>query len=306
MKERITAMKSNLKKLFSLLLCLALTLSLTAAFADGTWTLTCPNGAPALSVATIAVARPDDFTFIAADTIPAAFASAEADFIIAPVNVGAKLFKAGKSGYRLAAVITWGNLVFASQRENFSLEDLKEHKLTLFGADTINASVALYALKQYGIEPELADPLAGAAETKALLETDPEAIVLTAEPMFTAAKVANDKITGIHINELLDNGYTQAGLFVRPETLEKNPELVTAALTEIEESCALCESDPDKVAEALKALEMKFPKAAIPGCSISFVPAAQAKRLVEVTVEIDPAQFGGEDPADGFYYGLEE
>ena len=93
---------------------------------------------------------------------------------------------------------------------------------------------------------------------------------------------------------------------MRPETLEKNPELVTAALTEIEESCALCESDPDKVAEALKALEMKFPKAAIPGCSISFVPAAQAKRLVEVTVEIDPAQFGGEDPADGFYYGLEE
>ena len=224
----------------------------------------------------------------------------------APVNAGAKLFKAGKSTYRLAAVITWGNLVFASQRENFSLEDMKEHKLTLFGADTINASVALYALKQFDIEPELADPLASAAETKALLETDPEAIVLTAEPMFTAAKVANDKISGIHVNELLDNGYTQAGLFVRAETLAQNPDLVTAALAEIEESCGLCTSDPDKVTEAMAALEMKFPKAAIPGCSISYVPASQAKRLVEATVEIDPAQFGGEDPADEFYYGLEE
>ena len=299
-------MKSNLKKLFSLLLSLALMLSLSAAFAEGTWTLTCPNGAPALSVATVAAARPDDFTFITADTIPAAFASAEADFIIAPVNVGAKLFKAGKSNYRLAAVITWGNLVFASQRENFSLEDLKEHKLTLFGADTINASAALYALKQFGIEPELADPLASAAETKALLETDPEAIVLTAEPMFTAAKVANDKISGVHVNELLDNGYTQAGLFVRAETLAQNQEEVTNALAEIEDSCSLCTSDPDKVIEAMATLEMKFPKAAIPGCSISYVPAAQAKRLVEATVEIDPAQFGGEDPADEFYYGLEE
>ncbi len=306
MKERKPNMKSNLKKLFSLLLSLALMLSLSAAFAEGTWTLTCPNGAPALSVATVAAARPDDFTFITADTIPAAFASAEADFIIAPVNVGAKLFKAGKSNYRLAAVITWGNLVFASQRENFSLEDLKEHKLTLFGADTINSSAALYALKQFGIEPELADPLASAAETKALLETDPEAIVLTAEPMFTAAKVANDKISGVHVNELLDNGYTQAGLFVRAETLAQNQEAVTNALAEIEDSCNLCTSDPDKVIEAMATLEMKFPKAAIPGCSISYVPAAQAKRLLEATVEIDPAQFGGEDPADEFYYGLEE
>ena len=299
-------MKSMMKKLFALALSLALILSLTAACAEETWTLTCPNGAPALSVATVAAARPDDFTFITADTIPAAFASADADFIIAPVNVGAKLFKAGKSDYRLAAVITWGNLVFASQRENFSLEDMKENKLTLFGAETINASVALYALKQFDIEPELADPLASAAETKALLETDPEAIVLTAEPMFTVAKVANDKISGIHINELLDNGYTQAGLFVRAETLAQDPDLVTAALAEVEESCSLCESDPDRVAEAMAALEMKFPKAAIPGCAISYVPASQAKRLVEATVEIDPAQFGGEDPADEFYYGLEE
>ena len=306
MKERNTVMKKNLRKLCALLLALALATGLSAAFAEDTWTLTCPNGAPALSVATLAAARPDDFTFIAADTIPAAFASAEADFIIAPVNAGAKLFKAGKSTYRLAAVITWGNLVIASQRENFSLEDLKDNTLTLFGADTINASVALYALKQFGYEPELADPLAGAAETKALLETDPDAIVLTAEPMFTAAKAANDKITGIPVNDLLDNGYTQAGLFVRAETLAQAPDTVNAALAEIEESCGLCESDPDRVVEALGALDMKFPKAAIPGCAISYVSAAQAQRLVEVTVEIDPAQFGGGSPDEAFYYVPQE
>ena len=291
-----------MKKLIALLLSLALILGLSAAFAEGTWTLTCPNGAPALSVATLAAARPDDFTFIAADTIPAAFAAAEADFIIAPVNAGAKLFKAGKSTYRLAAVVTWGNLVIASQRENFSLEDLNGNKLTLFGADTINGSVALYALRENGIEPELADPLAGAAETKALLETDPDAIVLTAEPMFTAARAGNDRITGFPVNDMLENGFTQAGLFVRAETLEKDPELVDSALAEIEESCGLCDSDPDKVVEALGVLEMKFPKAAIPGCAIHYVDASQAQRLVEATVEIDPAQFGGDIPADEFYF----
>ena len=300
-------MRRHLKKLFTLLLALVLVLNLSAVFAEDTasWTLTCPNGAPALSVATLAAERPDDFTFIAADTVPAAFASAQADLIIAPVNAGAKLFRAGKSTYRLAAVITWGNLYIASQRENFSPEDLKTAKLTLFGAETINASVALYALKANGVEPELADPLAGAAETKALLETDPEAVVLTAEPMFSAARAGNDRITGIAVADLLKaadmTGYTQAGLFVRAETLEAHPDTVAAALDAVKASCGLCESDPDRVAAALSTLDMKFPKAAIPGCAIRYVSAAEARPELEKTVAIDPAQFGGEAPADDFY-----
>ena len=85
MKERKQKMKNNLKKLFALLLSLAMVLSLSAAFAEGTWTLTCPNGAPALSVAILAAEHPENFTFISADTIAAAFTTAEADFIIAPI-----------------------------------------------------------------------------------------------------------------------------------------------------------------------------------------------------------------------------
>ncbi len=305
-------MKKMMSKLTLLLLALTLVFSLGAAQAEEpeyALTLTCPNGAPALSVAILAAEHPENFTFISADTIAAAFTTAEADFIIAPVNAGAKLYKAGKSTYRLAGVVTWGNLYFASQRENFSLEDLKSNPLTLFGPDTINASVALYALKQNGIEPVLADPLAGAAETKVLLETDPEAIVLTAEPMLTSAMVNNDKITAISVNDLLSqagiDGYTQAGLFVRAETLEQHPDAVNEALVLIEGSANQCDDNPDAVAEALGKLDMKFPKPAISKCAVNFVYAAQARPYVEATVAIDPAQFGGELPADDFYYYAE-
>jgi hypothetical protein len=31
--------------------------------------------------------------------------------------------------------------------------------------------------------------------------------------------------------------------------------------------------------------------------------AKEAKELIEKTVAVDPAQFGGEVPADDFYYG---
>ena len=82
-----------------------------------------PSGAPALALAAMAVNEPEAYTFVAADTIAAEFAGNNADFIIAPLNAGAKLYKAGKSTYKLGAVVTWGNLYFASQKADFALED---------------------------------------------------------------------------------------------------------------------------------------------------------------------------------------
>ena len=287
---------------------IALMFLFAGAFAeDMTWKVVAPNGAPALSVAVMAAENPDSYSFITPDTIGAAFASSEADFIIAPVNAGAKLFKAGKSAYKLGAVVTWGNLYFASQRPDFSPEDISGSKLVLFGADTINASVALYALAGKGIEPQTTDALSGAAETKAVLESDPEAIVLTAEPMLTAAKSNLEQISAYSVNDLLKeaagmDGYAQAGVFIRSETITANPEKVKSFLEDLKQSADLCESDADKVAEALSALDMKFPKPAIGKCAIRFVSAADAREMVEKTALIDISQFGGELPADDFYY----
>lgn len=300
-----------MKRMVTVFLAILLVLACSFASADEyIWHAAVPNGAPALSVATVAAEKPEQFTFITADTVAAEFTKAENDFIIAPVNAGAKLFKAGKSTYQLAAVVTWGNLYFASRREGFVTEDMAKYPVTLFGAETINASVALYALRQNGIEPVLADALAGAAETKAVLETDAEAIVLTAEPMLTAAKKTAENITAYAVNDLLKtasgmDGYTQAGLFVRAETLEKHPEEVKEVLSLISASCAKCTEAVDEVAAALTALEMTFPKPAIASCAIRYVAAADAREMLEKTVQIDPAQFGGDLPADEFYYAAE-
>ena len=72
------------------------------------------------------------------------------------------------------------------------------------------------------------------------------------------------------------------------------------------ESCEKCTSDVNAVAEAAVALEIlpKVPVAlkAIPGCAIRFVAAAEAKEQIEITANIDLTQFGGEVPADDFYY----
>ena len=307
-----------MKKTICILLAVLLLAGIAAAaFAEediSAFRIAAPGGAPALALAVLAAENPENYSFVAAETIAAEFANETADFIIAPINAGAKLYKAGKSDYRLAAVVSWGNLYFASQKEGFRAEDINGAELVLFGENTINASVALFALEKNGIVPAKVDYLAGAANTQTLLLTDETAIVLTAEPALTAAGIKNERVSGCAVNALLKEaagleGFAQAGLFVRAETLAEHPEAVKAYLALVKEAAAKCTEDPDAVAEAAVALEIlpnvKVAKSALPNCAIRYVSAAEAKEQVEQTAGIDLSQFGGAVPADDFYYEAE-
>ncbi len=306
-------MKKGLIIFTALVLCLFVFCAATAEDAVR-FTVASPNGAPGLALATIAAENPDNFTYVAADTIAAEFAGEKADFIIAPVNAGAKLYKAGKSTYRLAAVVTWGNLYIASQKTDFSLNDISSGTLTLFGENTINASVALFALRENGITPAETVYLAGAANTQSLLLSDPEAIVITAEPALTAARIKNENITAYAVNELYEkatgfSGYTQAGLFVKKETAEQYPEQVKDFLLLAAEAAEKCSTDVNLVAEAAVQLEllpnMKVATLAIPNCAIRYLSAAEARKQIETTANIDLQQYGGAVPEDDFYYEYE-
>ena len=304
-----------MKKIFALILSLALVLGCGAvSMAEApAMKLSAPAGAPALVVATLAAESPDNYTFLDASTIGAEFQKNEADFIIAPINAGAKLFAAGKSTYRLAAVVTWGNLYFASQLEGFSLESMNGADITLFGENTINASVALAALGAKGIVPASVNYLAGASETQAELLSNAQAIVMTADPAVTAAKIKNDKVTSISVQDILNevygmDGYAQAGLFVRAETAESSPEAVAEYLNAVKESADRASNDVSAVAEAAVALEIlpnaKVAAAAIPGCNIRYAASADAREDIEKTAAFDLVQFGGDLPEDDFYFSV--
>ena len=302
-----------MKKILSLVLTalLALSICFSAGAETSALTLTCPSGAPALAVAAMAAEHPENFSFIAADTIAAEFASENADFIIAPLNAGARLYKAGKSTYKLCAVVSWGNLYFASRKADFQLSDINGADLTLFGENTINASVALFSLAQNGIVPASVSYLASAANTQSLLLSDENAIVLTAEPALTAARMKNDAVIAYALNDLYkaatgNDGFAQAALFVKAATLESQPEAVAEYLLQVEQAAAACTDQPDAVAEAAVALEIlpnvKVALAALPNCAIRYVAALDAKEQIETTAGVDLTQYGGDVPADDFYY----
>ncbi len=302
-----------MKKLITIILTLALALSCAALTLaeDAGLKLSAPTGAPALAVAAMAAEHPENYTFLDASTIGAEFQKNEADFIIAPINAGAKLFRAGKSTYQLAAVVTWGNLFFASQKADFSADSLNGADLTLFGENTINASVVLAVLEAKGIVPASVNYLAGAAETQAELLSNPDAIVVTADPAVTAAKVKNANVKTLSVEEMLKealdmDGYAQAGLFVRAETAAEKPEEVAAYLEAVREAAGRAETDVAAVAEAAVTLEIlpnaKVAEAAIPGCHIRYEEAAAVKAEIEKTAAFDLSQYGGEVPADEFYF----
>ena len=300
-----------MKKILAFAISALLTVNLVAQDAEKIIKVSSPNGAPSIALASLAEKNPENYTYVAAETISAEFVGNKADFIIAPVNAGAKLYKMGKSSYKLAAVVPWGNLFFASQRKNFKLKDIKKHGVTLFGENTINSSVALSVLDKNKIKAKDVDYLAGAANTQSLLLSDADAIVLTAEPALTAAKMKKQNITAYALNDLYKkatgfDGFTQAGLFVRAETAQNNPEAVREYLKLAEESCAKCTNDVSSVAKACAELKIlpnaKIAESAIPNCAIRYMSARDAKAQVEETAKIDLKQFGGTLPAEDFYY----
>lgn len=271
-----------------------------------------PNGAPGLALAVLAEKNPENYTYVAAEVISAEFANNVSDFIIAPVNTGARLYKTGKSSYKLAAVVTWGNLYFASQKKNFKIEDIEESGVFLFGENTINASVALASLEKNKINVGNVRYLGSAAATQSLLLSDKEAIVLTAEPTLTAAKIKNQNITSYSLNDLYKkatgfDGFAQAGLFVRSATLEKNPQAAADFLEKARESCAKCSDALSEVVSAAVKLRL-LPNAmiaerAVPNCAVRYMSASDAREQIEAVANIDLAQFGGGIPSDDFYYG---
>lgn len=282
-------------------------------------TLAAPNGAPAICVASLAKQNSDNYSFVEAETISTELASktapaVNADFVIAPINAGAKLFKAGKSKYKLAAVVTWGNIYFVSRKADFKLEDINNNEITMFGNGTSNAAVANYVLAQKNIVPSNVEYKATAALVQAEIvkEENINNIYLCAEPAITALKVAKKiDVVSYSVYDLYKeltnaDGYAQAGLFVNPSAAEAKKDIVNKYIEEVEKSSQKCSTNLDDVAQICADLKIlpnyAIAKQAIPSCKVRFVKALDAKADIEKTANLDLSTFGGSLPVEEFYY----
>lgn len=272
-----------------------------------------PGGAPAIAISELATTYQNDYEIdfgLGADALQPLFVNKSKDVIIAPINLGAKLYTKNAE-YKLAAVLTWGNLFFASQKEDFTLSSMNDSDVFFFGEGTVNDVVVKYVLKEKNIVPKSITYLASTAATQEKLLTNSDSIVLIAEPSLSVAKTNNAGIKSISVQELYkevsgNNEFPQAGCFVSTKTINEHKGVVNEFLKRLEVSASKCATDTETVAGYAEALELGGKKAiltkAIPNCNINFVKAKNAKAQLEFAVSINSALFGGSNPVEEFYY----
>lgn len=274
-------------------------------------TIIAPSGAPGVALAELATSHGEDYNIElnkTADVLKAAFTSEEADVIIAPINLGVTFYNKS-SDYQIASVLTWGNLYFAKQGDSLSIEDLNGKNLILFGEGTINDVIVKKVLADNNIT--LGDEttyLADTQKTNAQLISNPEAIVLVAEPILSAAKMQK-QIATISVQDLYSEAsglsYPQAACFIKKETALNHKKIVDKFIDELAESVDMCQSDVTQVAQYAENLELgkaSILTNAIPNCNINYKKAIDVKSAIEKVANLKLPMFGGKLPDDEFYY----
>lgn len=254
-----------------------------------------PTGAPALATIGAYVDGIADVTYVdGTDVLQAAFVNPnpEYDVILAPSNLGAKLAEAGKTEYRMEAVITWGNLYLVGT----SADALSQPgTLAAFGENAVPQIVFDMAMQDFVPVPEVVY-YNSVAEAQAALLSGKATCALLAEPAATAT-IAKAKEAGTELQIIMDlqsewqkttktEGYPQAAIFVREnqsEDVEKGIEqFLTTTQTFLSQADDNSADELSALVEQVGADQLGVPSAQIvsktwSGMNLSYKPAAEVK-----------------------------
>ena len=297
-----------MKKILSLFTIIFTLFFFVSCSSDYKMTIVGPSGAPSIAVAQLAK-ESEDYEFnlgVDPTLLQSYFVNNSVDAIIAPINLGSKMYT-NNQNYVLASILTWGNLFFASQQE-FTLSDLNNKDVIFFGENTINMAVVNYILSQNNITPNITYLGSTSLTQTELLNSN--SIVLIAEPALSVAKTKKE-IFSISVQEefkKLTNieGFPQAGLFIRQETITNHKSKVDKFISEVKASANKATTDLELVAQYSEELSLGGKKEilvrAIPNCSIKFTKANDTKDILNTFVNISAIKpfFGVLE--DGFYY----
>lgn len=243
----------------------------------------------------------------------AAFTSGSHDVILAPTNLGGKLYNSGID-YKLAAVIVWGNFYIATTSdEDISLSDLDGKEIVSFSQGATPDMVLTYVIDNttWDTKPTIryVDSVSTAA---AELVTDNSLVVMLAEPVLGNISASIDNVKTIDLQEEWseitgDVDYPQAGVFVKG-TMDKDD--VDAYLKELEASIDYLNTKSDEAKVISEELGYSINQTtfanSVANANIKYVSAADAKDDIisyfEVIINYNSALIGGKNVDDDFFY----
>lgn len=243
-----------------------------------------------------------------ADGIKTALVKGEYDVVVAPINLAAQLYNKGNSKYVIDAVITMNNAYIVTAKENKldSINDLKNEKISAFGASGIPGNVLKTLYKNNNLDESLIDfSLASssavyAAYAKNTLEAK---YVLMSEPEISKL-VVNDKkdIKTLDLTKELGIDVPQACILVNPNSDKQ--EDIDSLLKIIENNIKSLNKNPEKYADEILPLDRTFEAMtkevivrSIPLTNIVYKEASNFKTEINNILTI----LGVPNPSEEFY-----
>jgi NitT/TauT family transport system substrate-binding protein len=285
-------------------------------------TILVPNGIPLIALGDLVEEYKID-TVVGPELLTAGLISKSHDIIIAPLNLGAKLYLNNSSSYKLAAIITFGNTYLVSRKTTplQSINDIDDEEILAYGRNAVpdiilkkainNLNINVQINYQNGIDEIIPLFVANPNNPNDYLDTTPK-YILAAEPYIT--KLELDYKMELNILDLQtvlkQNQIPQAAIFINPES--NHYDSLKYVLREIENNIQYLNNNPKKYANKIISKHQYFEKLgtttiehSIPRSNINYLAASENINICEdffkMLNEYNPNLLGGLIPDQEFY-----
>lgn len=240
------------------------------------FTLASPTGTPSLGLANYIVDHKEDTHIISGATIASEFTSGINDCIVAPTNVGIKMYNVTQK-YVLYKTIVWGNLYILTRSNAQNIKELEGKTINYFGGENATPFVITSAiLEANNVSCELVSGGSDVSSLNPLFLTNKMETIITAEPSLSNIK---SKIKGDY--NIIDlqkefkkmtghSSYPQASIFIKKELLETNSiDSFKPLLDSVKETKLIEETAKNAISihESFKTIGEENLKLAIPNCN---------------------------------------
>lgn len=250
------------------------------------------------------------------DLLSAKILSKEADILIVPTNLAAKLHSKGIE-YKLKSVNVWGSLYIVAGEDKGieTLKDLEGKEIYTIGEGLTPDIITKHILKENNVENVSFNYLAGATELAPMFLAGKSEISLMPEPLLSLVRTKKQD-TKIVVDlqsewsKISDDSssYPQSGLYINNEILI-DKEFTDAFLSEVDNSIEWLNENPSQAGTYYESLGLSPPakiiEKSIPGSNIKFAKTADIKdtmtRYFEVLFEASPDSIGGVIPSEKLY-----
>ncbi len=254
-----------------------------------------------------------------ADELTPKILKGELDILAVPANLGAILSKNSGGAVQMLAVNTLGVIYIVEKGGETvqTIEDLRGKTVYATGKGSTPEYALTYLLSQHGLDISTdvtVEWKSEPTEVVAQMATEEASVAMLPQPFVT---VAAGQLENLRIAldltkewEALDNGsqFVTAGLIIRKEFAEANPDAVKTFLEEYAASTAYANEAPAEAAQLIEKygiVKAAVAEKAIPYCNIVCIAGEDMKQMVsgyfEVLFAQNPKAVGGELPGDDFY-----